>query len=264
MSHFDDFIHISTGAPPAPSAWPGSGSVSQDYFDNAKGLRTNTEAFLADSVRKNHPKHHLTVIQWADFIGFAQSRDNVILTPSSEYPQPLTERRYSPPTRRFEENNNGEFHSDVLFGAYDLTFQDTTYLLYLVRGQDGMFPAVNNYILTPIEESSVSNAKSPQDKADELLAAVGIWTEELHGEVLVFDQGFWQKNTELYNNIQKANWEDVILEEEKKESIINDILGFFKSGKRYAEYGVPWKVCNCRYVIFVFELRTLIILNREV
>jgi hypothetical protein len=62
----------------------------------------------------------------------------------------------------------------------------------------------------------------------------------------VFDQGFWQKNRELWQNIQKSNWEDVILEKGKKEAIIEDVIGFFDSESRYSEFGVPWKVSVCR------------------
>ena len=64
----------------------------------------------------------------------------------------------------------------------------------------------------------------------------------VQNEILVFDQGWWQKSPELWQNIQKSNWEDVILEKEKKEAIIDDVIGFFESQKKYEEYGVPWKV----------------------
>lgn len=56
----------------------------------------------------------------------------------------------------------------------------------------------------------------------------------------------WQKNKELYDNVQKASWDDVILEKEKKDSLIKDVIGFFDAESRYSEFGVPWK----RGVIF--------------
>lgn len=66
--------------------------------------------------------------------------------------------------------------------------------------------------------------------------------QELREEVLVFDQGWWQKNKELYDNIQKAEWEDVILDDEKKQSIVDDVFGFFDGEGKYKDFGVPWKV----------------------
>jgi hypothetical protein len=44
----------------------------------------------------------------------------------------------------------------------------------------------------------------------------------------------------------KLNRDDVILEKEKKASIIDDVIGFFNAESRYSEFGVPWK----RGVIF--------------
>jgi transitional endoplasmic reticulum ATPase len=52
----------------------------------------------------------------------------------------------------------------------------------------------------------------------------------------------WQKNSELWQNVQKSNWEDVILEKSKKDAIIEDVIGFFNGEKKYQEFGVPWKV----------------------
>jgi hypothetical protein len=37
------------------------------------------------------------------------------------------------------------------------------------------------------------------------------------------------------------------LEKEKKEAIIEDVIGFFDSESRYSEFGVPWKVSVCRH-----------------
>jgi transitional endoplasmic reticulum ATPase len=103
---------------------------------------------------------------------------------------------------------------------------------------------VTTFIL--IKETEVGSEAEAQEKADALIKAASSWAQELHNEVLVFDQGFWQKNRELWQNVQKAEWEDVILEKEKKEAIIEDILGFFDAQDKYEEYQVPWK----RGVIF--------------
>ena len=81
-----------------------------------------------------------------------------------------------------------------------------------------------------------------QNKADDLIAAAASWTQELHDEVLVFDQGYWQKNKELWQNVQKASWDDVILKKARKEAIIEEVMGFFSAEEKYKEFNVPWKV----------------------
>jgi transitional endoplasmic reticulum ATPase len=85
----------------------------------------------------------------------------------------------------------------------------------------------------------------PSEPIYMLLTAVGSWFQELHEEVLVYDQGFWQKNHALYEEIQKAHWKDVILKDKFKKAIQGDIEDFFKSEAVYKELAVPWKVSKC-------------------
>ena len=57
----------------------------------------------------------------------------------------------------------------------------------------------------------------------------------------------WNKDHNLWVEIQKADWADVILDEEFKETLQKDIDNFFKSEKVYKDLAVPWK----RGVIFL-------------
>jgi transitional endoplasmic reticulum ATPase len=84
--------------------------------------------------------------------------------------------------------------------------------------------------------------KGSEEPIYALLSAVGSWLQELHGEVLVYDQGMWQKDANLYQEIQKADWKDVILKDKFKKSIRADINDFFNNEAVYKELAVPWKV----------------------
>lgn len=53
--------------------------------------------------------------------------------------------------------------------------------------------------------------EGPKGPAQALLRAAGAWSYELHDEIWVFNNGFWQKNAGLWVEVQKANWDDVIL-----------------------------------------------------
>lgn len=66
----------------------------------------------------------------------------------------------------------------------------------------------------------------PEQPSRHLLMAAGLWAAELHDEILVFDQGFWNKSAALWEEIQKADWKDVILEKERKDSMHKDMSGF--------------------------------------
>ena len=74
-------------------------------------------------------KHHLTVTEGGlDFAGFAASRD-ISFTPHGDPTQSIVEKRFSPPLRRYGEEDGGTFATNVVFGAYDLKYQGTEYLV---------------------------------------------------------------------------------------------------------------------------------------
>lgn len=86
--------------------------------------------------------------------------------------------------------------------------------------------------------------EGPEEPARHLLLAAGAWQVALHNEIWVFNQGYWQKDDRLYEEIQKANWRDVILDETFKTALQKDIYGFFTSEDIYKELAIPWKVCR--------------------
>jgi hypothetical protein len=53
----------------------------------------------------------------------------------------------------------------------------------------------------------------PQDAARELILNAGLWNNNLHDEIWVYNQGFWQKDYALWQSIQTADWKDVILDD---------------------------------------------------
>ena len=233
MAFNDDFIHISTGSSDSPT-------VSDDFFANTKGARQYTEGFMVDSLRTKHPKHLITVVSFytCDLLAFADSRKDITYSPLEPPNRSLLERQFRPPARRHNDDNGGSFVDRVVFGSYDYSFQGEHFLVYIVEGSDGQYKSKFNYVL---HEGAEDGSLMAQKKTDELIMAATKYQEELHDEVLVFDNGFWQKNKELWMNVQKSNWEDVILEEERKKSIIEDVTGFFNVEERYREFGVPWK-----------------------
>ncbi|KZT69591.1 P-loop containing nucleoside triphosphate hydrolase protein [Daedalea quercina L-15889] len=79
------------------------------------------------------------------------------------------------------------------------------------------------------------------ERCHALLEAAGAWQAELHEEILVFDEGHWQKSHDLWVEVHKAKWADVILKEEFKELMMSDVEGFFDSEDLYKSLAVPWK-----------------------
>jgi len=78
----------------------------------------------------------------------------------------------------------------------------------------------------------------------DLLVAAGGWSQALHDEVWVFSQGFWDRDPGLWQEVQKANWGDVILDEDFKTTLQKDVFGFFASERVYLDLQIPWKVLS--------------------
>ncbi|HEX5702666.1 MAG TPA: ATP-binding protein [Pyrinomonadaceae bacterium] len=86
-----------------------------------------------------------------------------------------------------------------------------------------------------------------REVADEFFAEVCEWSSEVRGEVLIFHDGEWMKNKELYESIKSATFDNLILRAGLKEEIQTDFAQFFASREVYERYRIPWK----RGVLFI-------------
>jgi transitional endoplasmic reticulum ATPase len=106
-------------------------------------------------------------------------------------------------------------------------------MLYCFKWPSGFGQTTEQFILH----------EGPASVSRELLLAIGIWADQLHNEIWVYNQG-WSKNSGLWQEIWKARWEDVILESAFKTAIQKDVLGFFSSKDTYKSLTLPWKVTS--------------------
>lgn len=67
------------------------------------------------------------------------------------------------------------------------------------------------------------------------------WASEVRDEVLVFEEGYWDRNEELFAAVRSASLEQLILPAAFKQQIVTDLERFFASKELYREMGVPWK-----------------------
>ena len=77
--------------------------------------------------------------------------------------------------------------------------------------------------------------------AETFFAEVCEWSSEVRGEILVFQDGDWEKNKELYEAIKSSTFDNVILPDALKQQVRNDFEQFFRSRDVYGQYGIPWK-----------------------
>jgi transitional endoplasmic reticulum ATPase len=232
--------------------------LARAYLANAAAPRVNTDLALRTQLEAAYPGQHITVCPepGCDVLGFAARTGRAIVAPDPDgngtSRGPLEWLRYVPPRSRLAaaspsdggggevggEAAQGALGTEVQFGRYRVGYGGAEMVLYLVDGRDGTssYPAVRNYYIV----------SDRAEHAQALLLATGAYWSRLHGEIWVFDQGYWAKDRDLWESMSKARWEDVILDPGMKRSVIGDVERFFGGREAYARLGIPWR----RGVIF--------------
>jgi hypothetical protein len=192
---------------------------------------------MAQSLKQQYPGLELLIAPEGvcNLLGYAAAGHasyTPIEEPSKDIPSSVRWTMYFPPARRID-GGAGALAEMIVFGKFLYRWRSHEFVVYLVDGRDGSsgYPQVVNFYVLSTEKAH----------ADALVAAAGRWSNELHGEVWVFDGGMWQKSGELYRSVQKSSWGNVIMDEEMKRTIIDDHLSFFGSRDTYTRLKVPWK-----------------------
>ncbi len=77
--------------------------------------------------------------------------------------------------------------------------------------------------------------------AENFMRAVCAYCDEVHGEILVYQDGSWTKDDKLFASIKSATFENLILPPELMRELREDFRRFFASREIYRKYGIPWK-----------------------
>jgi len=241
---FDDFAVIGRQTP--------HNTVYGDFERHSNASRTCTDLVVSSSLRSRHPDLALTIspVSTCNLLSFASAgQAEAVLDPRNE--EYLLWRSFQPPARRLD-GALGNLADQIFFARYHYRWHNHDFIVYIVngaRGNAGPYGGtLNNYILH--KPAGNETVQSQPAITDELITAASRYNLELHKEILVYDQGWWEKSRELWESVQKASWSDVILDESMKQSLIGDVEGFFDERDTYREFSVPWKV----YRAFVTRL----------
>ena len=80
-----------------------------------------------------------------------------------------------------------------------------------------------------------------REVAEKFYDAVCEWSCEVRGEILVFQDGYFRKNKELFDSIKGATFDNLILPDALKQQLQNDFAQFFSSRETYERYAIPWR-----------------------
>jgi hypothetical protein len=180
-----------------------SREVFQGFKDHFSEHRVSTELTILELIRKAYPNFNVvcTAPTKSDFFGFAKAGHATATRDVNELFDAT--RAWKSPGPRLE-GKPGTLSDHVRFGRHKYVWCDREYLLYEVEYSEYMRAQKLFFILYPRGQEYSSNGND--SPLDELLLAVGAWTNELHEEIYVFDDSYWAKSKELWTSVQGASW----------------------------------------------------------
>ncbi|KAF2471070.1 proteasome-activating nucleotidase [Lindgomyces ingoldianus] len=217
-------------------------SFLDTFKEHCNGVRIDTKNTVLNLLRKNYPEHHITEAEEGriSLLEFADAGHAMYILDSDEESFNATRKWRSVGERLEKKLHPGKLSDDYRFARFQYIWGGKEFLLYFVVWKD-MLESQNRifYILSPRNEGNIVEGHCVD--SDELVLAAGKWTSQLHEEIFVFDNGYWEKSKDLWKAVEGSSWEDVILDPEMKKSLIEDVQGFFDNQKLYADFAVPWK-----------------------
>ncbi|KAL9035316.1 MAG: hypothetical protein Q9180_004927 [Flavoplaca navasiana] len=211
--------------------------VYEDFKRHYGATCPSTNLAIVTSLRSRYPDHSVTVTPSRtgiiDFATAGQAEAGLDTT-MDDY---SALRLHSPVTDRSE--RQGKMGDDVLFGKFDYRWKNHDFIVYSASWIENQQYHNNTYILFKKADDSIVAGRSK--RTDELIAAAAQWSVDLHNEVWAFDQERWTKDSELWKSVQHSTWDDVILDETMKKTLVDDVEGFFDRKDDYKQFGVPWK-----------------------
>ena len=221
-------------------------SLYDSYTTQASAPQTTTLIPVVNALRKKHPHHALGVtFLWQCNIHAYARAGHAELRKVDDESTGLVLLSYVPPSRRLD-GEKGVMDEEVVFGQWELRWKEKEVTVYIVECfRQGRYPVETRvFFLHKLETEKGGVKRDEEEKVVEgLITEVSAWMLELHGEVWLFDQLNWKKDRALWESVQEARWEDVILDEEMKRNIRGDIEGFFDEREEYEKFAIPWKVC---------------------
>ena len=136
-------------------------------------------------------------------------------------------RGYAKPAKRADKGQLGEA---ISFAKYRYRWNNENFILYTVYSVQ--------YILK--ERRDGEDVLGPSRITDELVLNIGDWMNKLTDLVWVYD-GWWSQSYDLYKEVMKSSWDNVILDESMKKELTSLAHKFFDSKDVYEDLGVPWK-----------------------
>ena len=214
-------------------------------FEDLRKVYKSTELDIFCSLQTRYPEWTVTMAPASTgLIEYAKAGQAVAIL-DIEGQKLLSRLKYEPSkdVRSVPEHQPGEYREQVEFGRYDYHWHGRSFIVYLFCTdwyEDTVSDSARNtfFILHRREGDRIQVGGSVAAK--ELIAASSGHSAHLdEGDILIFDDDVWKKDTKLWRSVQKAKWEDIILDQSLKDGLTRDVEGFFDHRDDYKQFDVP-------------------------
>ncbi|KAF3941064.1 Paraplegin [Dactylella cylindrospora] len=211
------------------------GTVIGSVFAHGDAKYDDINTQIISSIRQAHPGSRLIPVDlWnLDLYGFSfAGHAQLEMVTSVIEGTGISAFFYAPPPKRT--GFQGAIGQQPEFEAGVITYKGAKWTIYFATWAKGFNVFKRGYI---VHEGDITG----DSLVEQFILDCGLWTSTPKEQIWVYDDGFWQLDGALYASIMKADWKDIILPDELKEDVLNDVLGFYAAEETYRGLKMPWK-----------------------
>ncbi|CAE6440785.1 unnamed protein product [Rhizoctonia solani] len=196
---------------------------SEEWRKHCSSNREDTDTFLTTMLRDKYPDYSLIVT--ADWQVNILNLEGVAWKPL-EGVELQSQVSFIAPSRR---DQPARVARSIRFGGFDVWWKEERFIVFIASWSAGFGMTTQHFILKEGKDETASIG---------LLMAAGYQFGQIGDSILVFNDGYWQNDYALWEEVQKADWKDVILSPEFKQEIQSDVKNFFASEAIYHELAI--------------------------
>ena len=204
-----------------------------DYVDILSAKVADVDIQFSSRIRNEFPEMIITTVPASnlDLILFA-NLGQAFYELDIENDSISRWRGFVPPDPKGAPGFLGEI---INYARYNYKWGEEYFIIFYVK----FGYTVLQYVLKE-PRGSEEGPNTTSSVTDRLLKAAGDVLYKQSPGIFVYD-GYWYKDKQLYEEVQKMSWDKVILDQGMKDDLTEVSEKFFDSKDVYDELGVPWK-----------------------
>jgi AAA+ superfamily predicted ATPase len=124
----------------------------------------------------------------------------------------------------------------------DKIFADPTVDWWEFTWMEHEFELISLELGTDYHQKNYSVVVGPSKQIiKDFLLELNEFSKQVDRSVLIYSEGFWKYDEDLFNEIQSSTFENLILPDGTEEKIKGDIQNWLNSKELYESHGIPWK-----------------------